>query len=391
MNGITRHARILILSLIAGTAMILTSCASKEYNGFKVVRQNGEQCVSFPSENSSASLTLPLTYYQVSEVYLESFAEMYNRFTLEAKNVVAWYEESAEDYTTFNSALIPEEYRASFEKWVSLRSPETTARTEAFMKSYRQSYAALAGVLYELGRQDPLFNQDFSTQAIFDEYATTPDVKAALAFFSTYYPTVKIISSLQEQTPFILNSENFTDLPVTVELNEIRDFSIIEGELESIKIPVSLYKKLSSIAQTIAENYNSFSVTDRQLTDSLFEESRKMNDFFFTVNDFFTTPDEIAVFVDWMRYIASIEQEDAAFLRTSLKNFGRAQWEYSYELISVLDALNWYADYTGSKEKAAQTVWNDYVQDSKMLTEAIQFYEKTFPGLTFITSLDDRK
>ena len=71
-----------------------------------------------------------------------------------------------------------------------------------------------------------------------------------------------------------------------------------------------------------------------------------------------------------------------------LASFCRAQWLYSYEIISVLDDINWNCSYYDDKEYAVRKTWNDYVNKKQDLLDALAFFEETFGGITFIRNLD---
>ena len=76
-------------------ALLLTSCGLKEYNGFKVVRQDGEWCVEIPVASTEKSITtVPLSYYQVSEACVKDITDMFNGFNIESEGLLESYEQA---------------------------------------------------------------------------------------------------------------------------------------------------------------------------------------------------------------------------------------------------------------------------------------------------------
>ena len=98
---------------------LLTSCGPTEYNGFKIVKQDGEKCLELPlptddTQSGSVTVKIPLSFYLVSEAHLKNFADIYNRFNIEADDTIAFYEDVANQVENFAAA------RAAFSSGISV-------------------------------------------------------------------------------------------------------------------------------------------------------------------------------------------------------------------------------------------------------------------------------
>ena len=373
-------------------AFLLTSCGPKEYNGLKITKQDGERCVEVPFASAEKSTTtVPLTYYQVSEACIKDVAELFNRFNIESEEMLTSYEQLALRLKRYDSAIIPEKERKSFEKWTAANSGQNVADSSAFAQEYSAAVSTLVDVLCRLSKQDPLLNTSFTAEDFFTQNGRTKAVKDAAAFVAQCYPGINIISEFSERTRFVINEDDYVDFPVAAIINKEGEASLrpaADTPFPTFKMPVLFYEKLHSIAQSLAKNYNAFSETDRQTVTELFESCSAVHSLTYNLLDFFPTDSDKAVLVDWLRYIASLDREDALSLTGGLASFCRAQWLYSYDIISVLDDINWNCSYFGSEEEAVKRTWNDYVYKNQGLMNALAFYEDTFKDISFIKNLE---
>ena len=203
------------------------------------------------------------------------------------------------------------------------------------------------------------------------------------------FPGIKIITEFSERTRFAVDEALFVDFPVAASINKEGEASLISAaNLRTFKMPVVFYGKLHSIAQTLAKNYNNFTKTDQQIVTELFESCSELHKLTYSLLDFFPTENDRDILLAWLRYIVSLDREDSLFLTGGLAAFCRAQWLYSYRIISVLDDLNWNCDTYENEAEAAKKTWNDYVHKNQNLIDAFAFYENTFPDIAFIKNLD---
>ena len=386
---------------------LLTSCGPTEYNGFKIVKQDGVQCLELPlpetgdTISGSATVTIPLSFYLIAEAHLKNFADIYDRFNIEADDTIAFYEDIANRIQAWDSSLLLGKERKSFERWkksagksadsVLTKSAQNPLPNELFVKKYSESMKLLAGILKKLGRQEPLLNTSFAAEDFFNENGRSREIKEAAAFVSKCFPGVKIIEDFSERTRFNVDESRFVEFPVAASINKEGEATLIStANLRTFKMPVLFYEKLHSIAQTLAKNYNYFSKTDKQIVTELFESSSELNKLVYNLLDFFPTDSDKEILLDWLRYIVSLDREEALFLTGGLAAFCRAQWLYSYRIISVLDDLNWNFDTYENETEAAKKTWNDYVHNNQDLVNAIAFYENTFPDIAFKKNFDDK-
>ena len=392
MNKASVTVKTVLVLILA--AFLLISCGPSEYNGFKIVKQDGERCVQLPypaPSSESSTILVPLTYYQVSEACIKEVVELYNSFNINADETLSSYEKLATRLASWDSAVIPEKSQKSFGKWFSANSGQNVTAAKPFAEKYCESVEVLVDVLRHLGKQDPLLNTAFTAEEFFNANGRTREVKAAGTFIEQCFPGVKIISEFSERTPFVINEADYIDFPVAAVINKEGEASLRPADssgLPTFKMPVLFYDKLHSIAQTLVKNYNAFSETDRQTVTELFESCSAVHSLTYNLLDFFPTDGSKAVLLDWLRYIVSLDREDALLVTGGLASFCRAQWLYSYEIISVLDDINWNCSYYENKEEAVKKTWNDYVYKNQNLIDAFAFYENTFPDIAFIKNLD---
>ena len=122
----------------------------------------------------------------------------------------------------------------------------------------------------------------------------------------------------------------------------------------------------------------------------LFESCSELRSLTYNLLDFFPTDSDKDILLEWLRYIVSLDREDALFLTGGLAAFCRAQWLYSYRIISVLDDINWNCNYYESEAEAVKKTWNDYVNKNQNLIDAIAFYEMSFPDIAFRKDFYDK-
>ncbi len=380
---------------------LLTSCGPTEYNGFKIVKQDGEKCLELPlptddTQSGSVTVKIPLSFYLVSEAHLKNFADIYNRFNIEADDTIAFYEDVANQVENWDSSLLPEKERRSFERWkksagISADSSQKSLLNELFAKKYAESIKRLVAVLKKLSKQDPLLNTNFAAEDFFNENGRSREIKESADFVAKCYPGTKIIAEFSERTPFVVDESLFVEFPVAASINKEGEATLISSaNLRTFKMPVLFYEKLHSIAQTLAKNYNNFSKTDQQIVTELFESCSELHSLTYSLLDFFPTKSDKDILLAWLRYIVSLDREDSLFLTGGLAAFCRAQWLYSYRIISVLDDLNWNCETYTNETEAAKKTWNDYVHNNQNLVDAIAFYENTFPDIVFKKKFDDK-
>jgi len=401
---------------------LLTSCMPNEYNGFKISKQNGAHCVELPSISSSAVssdlseisiIKIPLSFYLVSEAHLKNFTDIYNGFNIEADDTIAFYENIASLVENWDSSLVPEEDRKSFERWKaggnvfgksagkSSSSDENAFTAESFVKKYAESMRTFVSILKKLSRQDPLLNTSFTAEDFFNSNARTREVNEAASFFEQFYPGVMIISEFSQRTRFVIDESKYVAFPVVTSINNEGEAKLIfadsdlnggavSNDLHSFEMPVMFYEKLHSLAQKMAKNYNNFSKTDQQIVTELFESCSELRSLTYNLLDFFPTDSDKDILLEWLRYIVSLDREDALFLTGGLAAFCRAQWLYSYRIISVLDDINWNCNYYESEAEAVKKTWNDYVNKNQNLIDAIAFYEMSFPDIAFRKDFYDK-
>lgn len=379
---------------------LLTSCGPTEYNGFKIVKQYGEKCLELPlavtdgNQSGSETVKIPLSFYLVSEAHLKNFADIYNRFNLEADDTLDFYEDVANQVENWDSSLLPEKERRSFERWkkavgISTDSSQKSLTNELFAQKYAESIKRLVAVLKKLSKQDPFLNTSFAAEDFFNENGRSREIKDSADFVEKCFPGTKIITEFSERTRFAVDESLFVDFPVAASINKEGEATLISSaNLRTFKMPVVFYEKLHSIAQTLAKNYNNFTKTDQQIVTELFESCSELHKLTYSLLDFFPTENEKDILLAWLRYIVSLDREDSLFLTGGLAAFCRAQWLYSYRIISVLDDLNWNCDTYENEAEAAKKTWNDYVHKNQNLVDAFAFYENTFPDIAFIKNLD---
>ena len=410
---------------------LLTSCMPKEYNGFKISKQNGAYCIELPTVPSSAVssdlseisiIKIPLSFYLVSEAHLKNFTDIYNGFNIEADDTIAFYENIASLVENWDSSLVLEEDRKSFERWKAAgKSAEKSSASvgnvftsESFVKKYAESMGIFVGILKKLSRQDPLLNTSFTAEDFFNSNARTREVKEAASFVEQFYPGVKIISEFSERTRFVIDESKYVAFPVAATINKEGEATLIRASkdvkigadgsdstdingdasnsnnLRSFEMPVMFYEKLHSLAKKMAKNYNNFSKTDQQIVTELFESCSELRSLTYNLLDFFPTDSDKDILLEWLRYIVSLDREDALFLTGGLAAFCRAQWLYSYRIISVLDDINWNCNYYENETEAVKKTWNDYVNKNQNLIDAIAFYERSFPDIAFRKDFYDK-
>ena len=415
MHNSSRTTLVILLAVF-----LLTSCMPKEYNGFKIAKQDGTYCIELPfisagdTQSGSTIVNIPLSFYLVSEAHIKNLADIYNRFNLEADDTLAFYEDIANQVESWNSALLKKDDVRGFEKWKSAKSGQNVADAEPFAKKYGEAVQTLVAVLKKLSRQDPLLNTNFAAEDFFNANGRTREVKDTAAFFAEFYPGVKIISEFSGRTRFVIDKSKYVAFPVAATINKEGEAKLIETDtdakigadgsvstdindgnansngLRSFEMPVMFYEKLHSIAKKLAKNYNNFSKTDQQVVTELFESCSELRSLTYNLLDFFPTDSDKDILLDWLRYIVSLDREEALFLTGGLAAFCRAQWLYSYRIISVLDDLNWNCGFYDSETEAAQKTWNDYVYKNQNLIDAIAFYEKSFPDIAFRKDFYDK-
>lgn len=386
-SGIVKAVLIFLLPLF-----LLTSCGPKEYKGFNITKVSGVPCVELPSLSEAAALfPVPLSYYQISEAHIKNIVDIYNRFNLEADDTIEFYEQLADKLASLDSEVLLKEDQKSFERWKTGEAGQNSAEASAFAKKLASSIRSLVSVIKQLSHQDPLLNTSFSAEDFFLENAKTSEVKEVAAFLSVFYPEQKIISEFSERTPFVIDPAAYVDFPLAASVNSEGEATLLlpfDGNLSSFKMPRFFYEKIHSIAKKMANYYNSFSETDRQVVTELFEASSELNLLRYNLLDFFPTDEDKVILLDWLRYIVSLDRDDAFFLTGALASYCRAQWLYSYEIISVLDDINWNCSYYSDKKEAVQKTWNEYVYKKQDLLDALVFFEESFPDIAFIRSLE---
>ncbi len=386
-SGMVKAVPVVLLSLF-----LLTSCGPKDYNGFKLTKQSGARCVELPSPSQDGSvINIPLSYYQVSEAYIKNIVSIYNAFNLESEDTFDFYENAAAMLVNFDTKLLLEDDKRSFDKWKSASSGKNVKDAKPFAKETAAAIKTLVSVIKKLSRQDPLLNKSFASEDFFSENGKTKEVQNAASFIAQFYPGVKVISDFSERTPFVIDESKYIDFPLAASVNKEGEATLIVpdgGKLATFKMPVLFYEKLRSIAQKMANYYNKFSETDRQVVTELFEGCSELHLLNYNLLDFFPTDSDRKVLLDWLRYIVSLRRDDAMFLTGGLASYCRAQWLYSYEIISVLDDINWNCDNYDDKEAAIKRAWNDNVYKNQDLMDALVFFEESFPDLKFIRNLD---
>ncbi|MCR4940914.1 MAG: hypothetical protein K5930_12540 [Treponemataceae bacterium] len=388
-SGIVKAVPVVLLALF-----LLISCGPEEYNGFNLTKNKGVMCVELPfPSGSDAFVTIPLSYYQISEVHIKNLADLYNRFNLEADDTIAFYKTIAGQLADFDSEIILEDDRRSFEKWKSAMYGQNLSDAAPLAEKISGSIESLVSVIRELSGQDPLLNTTFTAEDFFNARGKTEEIKAASAFISHLYPGVKIISEFSERTPFVLDETLYIDFPLVASVNEEGESLLLlpeSGKFPSIKMPRLFYEKIHSIAKKMAIYYNSFSETDRQVVTELFEGSSELHLLEYNLLDFFPMDKDRVILLDWLRYVMSLPRNEALSLTGGLKAFCRAQWLYSYKIISVLDDINWNCSYYGDKDVAVRKTWTDYVYKKQDFLDALVFFEESFPDIAFVRSLDEK-
>ena len=390
MNKASVTVKTVLVFVLA--AILLTSCGPKEYNGLKITRQDGERCIEVPFASAEKSTTtVPLTYYQVSEACIKDVEDMFNRFNIEAEETLASYEQLVLRLESYDPSIMPEKSQKSFSKWTVANSGQNVDAASAFVKEYSSAVRTLLEVLRRLSKQDPLLNTAFTAEDFFSLNGRTKAVKDASSFIEACFPGIKIISEFSERTPFVINEADYVDFPVAATINKEGEASLRNAgssPLPTFKMPVLFYEKLHSIAQSLAKNYNAFSESDRQTVTELFESCSAVHSLTYNLLDFFPTDNDKSVLLGWLRYIMSLNRDDAQALTGGLAAYCRAQWLYSYEIISVLDDINWNCSYYENEQEAIKKTWIDYVYKKQGLMDALAFFEETFKDITFIQNLE---